>query len=261
LSFVDLDSRWAFAQKLADEAGALAQSWFDRRSELSVEHKGPQDLVSAADRAVETLVRERVAAAFPSDKVLGEEQGGATGDNLWVVDPIDGTTNFLRGLPHYCVALAFVHGGRTELGIVTVPSSKETFRARLGGGATMNGAAIRVAQTTRLEHALLGWGSHRRSPGGHVLAALDSLLAQGAEYRRLGSAAVNLCQVACGRLDSFYESKLAPWDALAGMLLVREAGGVTNDFLANDGLVKGNKVLAACSKEIFAAISRATAQV
>ncbi|MFT3842715.1 MAG: inositol monophosphatase family protein [Myxococcaceae bacterium] len=258
---MDLDSRWAFAQDLADETAALAQSWFERRSELAIEHKGPQDLVSAADRAVETLVRERVAAKFPGDKVLGEEQGGATGDNLWVVDPIDGTTNFLRGLPHYCVAIAFVHGGKTELGIVNAPTSKEKFCARLGRGATMNGQPIRVAKTTRLEDALLGWGSHRRSPGGHVLAALDSLLAQGAEYRRLGSAAINLCQVACGRLDSFYESKLAPWDALAGMLLVREAGGVTNDFLANDGLTKHNMVLAACSQEIFDAIQKATAQV
>ncbi len=256
---MDLDARWAFAQSLADEAGALALHWFERRGELSIELKGgPQDLVSAADRAVETLVRQRVAERFPTDQVLGEEQGGATGDALWVVDPIDGTTNFLRGLPHYCVAIAFVHEGKTQLGIVNAPTSREIFRARLGGGATLNGQPIHVAATERLDSALLGWGSSRRTPMEPNIAALTQLMKAGAEYRRLGSAAINLCQVACGRLDSFYEAKLASWDTLAGLLIVKEAGGFVNDFLANDGLTRGNATLAACTRPIYEAIAQAT---
>ena len=257
---MDLDARWAFAQSLAAEAGALALEWFERRDELTVEFKGPQDRVSAADRAVETLVRERVAKAFPSDGVFGEEQGGVATDALWVVDPIDGTTNFLRGLPHYCVAIAFVHAGRCELGIINAPTSRETFAARAGHGATMNGKRIKVSSQSRIEEALLGWGSSRKNPIAQDLAALGSLIAAGAEYRRLGSAAINLCQVACGRLDSFYEARLASWDALAGLLIVREAGGVTNDFLADDGLTKGNLVLAACRPEIYDAIFAATSK-
>ncbi len=254
---MDLDARWAFAQTLADEAGALALQYFERRAELLVELKGPQDLVSAADRAVEALIRRRVAEHFPADAVLGEEEGGAIAESIWVVDPIDGTTNFLRGLPHYCVSIAFAHQLKTQLGVVIAPTWKEKYAARLGHGATLNGAPIHVAPTERLEQSLLGWGSSRRTPMEPNLAALAQLMKAGAEYRRLGSAAINLCQVACGRLDSFYEAKLSSWDTLAGLLLVTEAGGLVNDFLARDGLTKGNETLAACSRPIYDAIAQA----
>jgi myo-inositol-1(or 4)-monophosphatase len=255
---MDLDSRWTFIQALADEAGAMALSYFERRAELTVDLKGPQDLVSAADRDVEALIRRRVAERFPTDAVLGEEEGGVSAEAIWVVDPIDGTTNFLRGLPHYCVSIAFVHQQRIELGVITAPTLKETFAARAGHGATLNGSPIRASSCVRLDQSLLGWGSSRRTPQQPYLDALGQLLTAGAEYRRLGSAALNLCQVACGRLDSFVEAKLASWDALAGMLLVREAGGVTNDFLANDGLTRGNAVLAACTPPLYEALIRAT---
>lgn len=255
---MDLDARSAFAQSLAEEAGALALQYFERRRELQVELKGPQDLVSAADREVESLIRRRVAERFPSDAVLGEEEGGTRAEALWVVDPIDGTTNFLRGLPHYCVSIAFVHQMRIELAVVSAPTLKETFAARVGHGATLNGAPIRVSPCERMDQALLAWGSSRRTPREAYLKALGQLLEEGAEYRRLGSAALNLCQVAAGRLDSFFEAQLSSWDTLAGLLLVREAGGCVNDFLANEGLTRGNAVLAACTPVIYEALARAT---
>jgi myo-inositol-1(or 4)-monophosphatase len=256
---MDLDARQAFCRTLADEAAALALHYFEHRGELKVELKGPQDLVSLADREVEALIRRRVAAAFPTDAVLGEEEGGVSAEAIWVVDPIDGTTNFLRGLPHYCVSIAFVHRQRIELGVVAAPTLKETYAARAGKGATLNGVPIRVSGCSRLDQALLGWGSSRRTPMQPNLDALAQLMTAGAEYRRLGSAALNLCQVAAGRLDTYFEAKLSSWDVLAGLLLVTEAGGLTNDFLANDGLTKGGPTLAACSPALYEAIAKAAA--
>ncbi len=255
---MDLDARWSFAQSLAAEAGALALGYFERRAELTVTLKGPQDLVTIADREVEALIRRRVAERFPSDAVLGEEEGGVAAEAIWVVDPIDGTTNFVRGLPHYCVSIAFVHRLKIELGVVTAPTLEETFAARAGAGATLNGQPIRASACTRLDQALLGWGSSRRTPMQPYLEALGKLLSAGAEYRRVGSAALNLCQVACGRLDSFVEAQLSSWDVLAGVLLVREAGGVTNDFFANEGLTRGNPLVAACTPQLYQALTNAT---
>jgi myo-inositol-1(or 4)-monophosphatase len=239
----DLDVRLSTAISVAQEAGALALGYFERREELVIEHKGPQDLVSKADREVETLIRRRFAEAFPTDGMLGEEQGGATARALWVVDPIDGTTNFLHGLAHWGVSISFVLDGMNELGVIYAPVLKETFVARKGGGATLNGKAIRASAVTKPSDAVIGFGSNKRHPLPQYLGILGKVLAAGSEYRRIGSAAMNLASVACGRLDGYYELHLSSWDSLAGMLLVSEAGGRCNDFLAGDGLTKGNAVL------------------
>jgi myo-inositol-1(or 4)-monophosphatase len=242
-----LESRLDTALAVAAEAGALALSHFERRSELVVEYKGPQDLVSKADREVETLIRRRFAEAFPTDGMLGEEQGGGTARALWVVDPIDGTTNFLHGLPHWGISIAFVLDGVCELGVILAPVLKETYAARRGGGASCNGAPIRASACTSFSEALVGFGSSKRHPLDGYLQRLGKLLAAGSEYRRLGSAALNLASVACGRLEGYFELHLSSWDALAGMLLVTEAGGRCNDFLRGEGLTKGNVVLAGCA--------------
>jgi myo-inositol-1(or 4)-monophosphatase len=241
---VELDARLEWCLTVAAEAGALAQSYFERREQLVIEHKGPQDLVSAADRDVETLIRARFAERFPSDGMLGEEQGGATAQSLWVVDPIDGTTNFLHGLPHWGISIAFVRDGVCELGVVHAPVLRETFVARRGGGATCNGKPISASACTEMNRAVIGFGSSKKHALDLYLRRLSNVLSQGTEYRRLGSAALNLASVACGRIEGYFEQHLSSWDALAGLLLVTEAGGRCRPFLEGEALTKGNVVLA-----------------
>ncbi len=240
-----LDARLTTALAVAAEAGALAHSYFKRRGELTIEHKGPQDLVSQADREVEELIRRRFAAAFPEDGVLGEENGGPSRGPLWVVDPIDGTTNFLHGLAHWGISIAFALEGKVELGVIYSPVLAETYTARRGGGATCNGVPFKASTCTSFADALVGFGSNKRHALPTYLQRLERVLGAGAEYRRLGSAALNLASVAMGRLDAYFEERLSSWDALAGLLLVTEAGGRCNDFLAGpDAMAKGNVVLA-----------------
>ncbi|MBK7857274.1 MAG: inositol monophosphatase [Archangiaceae bacterium] len=243
---MDLDVRFGAAIAIAEEAAQLALRHFENRGALTVEHKGLQDLVSAADREVEQLVRTRIAERFPEDALLGEEagSGGAVSSRaLWVIDPIDGTTNFLRGLPHWGVVLAFVADEVVEHGVIVAPVLRERYVARKGRGAFCNDRPLKVTGTAKLSEAVIGFGSNKKTPHQPYLAALDQLLAEGIEYRRLGCASMNLAAVASGKLDGFYEAKLSPWDALAGMLLVHEAGGRCNDYLADDGLLRGNSVL------------------
>jgi myo-inositol-1(or 4)-monophosphatase len=243
---MDLDARFSAALAIADEAAALALHHFEHRGDLIVELKGLQDLVSAADREVEQLIRARITAQFPEDGLLGEEQGSggsASSGALWVIDPIDGTTNFLRGLPHWGVCIAFMAGGRTQHGVILSPVLRERYVARSGGGATCNDRPISVSRTASLGEAVIGFGSNKKTPHQPYVEGLSDLLAEGIEYRRLGCASMNLASVASGKLDGFFEAKLSPWDALAGMLLVREAGGRCNDYLAGDGLTQGNSVL------------------
>ena len=242
----DLDARLAEARQITGAAAALARRHFEHLHRLETETKGLQDYVSAADREVEALLRERVARAFPGEGFLGEEGGleGGT-EALWVADPIDGTTNFLRGLPLFGVSLAFVQGGVTQLGIIEEPAAHATYAARRGGGATRNDAPVRVRACAGLERAVVGLGFNLRQDRDTFMACLTRLFDAGAEFRRLGSATMGLAYVAAGRLDAFWQLHLSAWDVLAGLLLVEEAGGVASDFLAADGLLRGNPVLAA----------------
>ena len=254
---MDLAARLALAHSIADTAGALAVSFFEQRSSLQVEHKGLQDLVSKADRDVETLIRQRIGEAFPQDTILGEEHGGTPGESVWCIDPIDGTTNFLRGLPHWAISIGFVHQNVPQLGVIWGPTLAERFVAVRGKGATLNGKPIRVSPVEKLDEAVVAFGSSRKTGQAPYLAALGTLLSSGIEYRRLGSATHNLCQVACGRLEGYWEAKLSPWDAAAGLLIVTEAGGRTNDYFANDGMRQGNAVLAT-NAALYGALSQAT---
>jgi myo-inositol-1(or 4)-monophosphatase len=164
---------------------------------------------------------------------------------VWVIDPIDGTANFARGMPHFCVSIAFLRQGDLAIGVIYDPMADELFAARRGGGASCNGAPMSVSDTTDLARAVieLGW-STRRSTADYV-AMLERVIHAGASFRRAGSGALGLAYVADGRQDGYCELHINSWDALAGLLLVQEAGGWTNDFLARDGLAQGNPVLAA----------------
>jgi myo-inositol-1(or 4)-monophosphatase len=244
MSVTDLDRRFALACAIAREAGAIALA------ELRAPHlpahtlKGHQDYVTPTDVEIERLVRGRVAASFPADSFFGEETGGSFGRDVWVVDPIDGTANFARGIPHFCISIAFVRDGRIELGAIYQPVMDELYAARRGGGATRNGQAIAVSTVPTVTQATVEAGWSTRRPRDAYVALVDRLLRAGAQVLRAGSGALGLAYVADGRIDAYCELHINAWDALAGLLIVAEAGGWTNDFLSGDGLRHGNPVLA-----------------
>jgi len=245
-----LDARFAAAQALAREAGALAVALRSGpATSFAIESKSVLDFATEADRAVERLVIERLGKRF-GDDVLGEEYGGAAfaGDRLWVVDPVDGTFNFMHALPVWCVSLAFMHRGEIEIGIIYNPDSNEMFTARRGRGAFLNGVKLAVS-AGRHAAPLIEVGHSNRQPLTQYLDLIGRVFAAGCEFRRLGSGALGLAAVAAGRTDGYLELHINAWDVLAGMLLVREAGGWTNDFLAGDGLRTGNPIIA-CTPEL-----------
>ena len=240
--------RLVAAQSIVREAGQLALSFFRRRERLVVETKGPAALVSEADRAVEAAVKRRLRGLYPHDAFLGEEGGLEAGRApdapIWVVDPIDGTDCFVNGIPVWCVSIALVVHGEIELGVIYDPNAHELFATRRGVGADMNGQPIGPSAADSLSAGLVGVGfSHRRAPE-PTLAMLSRLLAEGGMYQRNGSGALMLAYVASGRYIGYYEAHINAWDALAGIALVRAAGGWTNDFLAGDGLYEGNEIVA-----------------
>ncbi|HSE75757.1 MAG TPA: inositol monophosphatase family protein [Dongiaceae bacterium] len=244
-----LESRYLAAQAIALEAGSLAKRLREDPERLNVEMKGPQDFVTVADRAVEDLIARRLLAAFPEDTMLGEEghalAADAGGGAVWIVDPIDGTANYVRNLPDWCVSIGLVVDGRPELGVIHVPPLDQLFAARRGQGAVGNGRPIRVSGRTTISGATIGLDYSFSTPSAIHRAHIEAVHAHGGEYRRNGSVAVSLTHVASGRLDGFVEMELNTWDVAAGIVLVQEAGGWTNDFLAKGGLTGKNLIVAA----------------
>jgi myo-inositol-1(or 4)-monophosphatase len=241
----ELDARTKFAAQLARSAGALARRYFLHELDYTTEAKGTQDWVSAADRAVEELIRRELSAAFPQDAMVGEETGGTIADRVWIVDPIDGTLNFVHGVRYWCVSIAFLEQGQRHIGAIYDPSLDELFLAARGKGATCNDVRIAVSDATTLDHSLLAMGYVHR----HDLAVhhrLRSLaLTGGAAVKDMGAGALMLAHVAAGRYDAFLEPHMHPWDALAGLLLVEEAGGRVLAYPGPQGLAEGGEVLAA----------------
>ncbi len=240
-----LERRYLAACAVAREAGELARRRYQNRAEIGLKFKGPQDYLTAADGEVERLVVARLGEAFPDDTFFGEEGGGHFSPQVWVIDPIDGTANFARGIPHFCISIAFVREGETVLGTIYDPMADELFTARRGGGALLNSNPMKVSDTSDLSRAVIELGWSTRRPAVAYLEALGRIIAAGSSFRRSGSGALGLAYVADGRQDGYCELHINSWDALAGLLMVQEAGGWTNDFLANDGLAQGNPVIAA----------------
>ncbi len=248
---MSLDDRYAFLQRLARAAGAIARDFWNRRATLAVEAKGPQDFVSRADREVEVFIREELAAAFPGDDFLGEETAAAFGGGtrrLWIVDPIDGTHNFLRGIPYWNVSIAYVEDGVRTLGAVYDPPHDELFHGRRGAGAFRAGpqgdARLVAATTATLGGAFVAVGHHDRSVDVRYDAIRRALMATGSAFRNFGAGALQLAHVADGRLDAFVELELSAWDAMAGLLLVEEAGGFAAPFPGPKGLTVKAPVVA-----------------
>jgi len=248
--------RHALACGIAREAGALALGYFDERAALAVETKDtPQDVVSRADRAVEDLIRARIAAAFPADAILGEEGGASPGESGfgWVIDPIDGTMPFLSGLPHWCVAIAVTRAGETVAAATFAPVSGTLWEARIGAGTRRDGQPLSISGAPGLTGRMTAIGASHRTDPAHVGAVIGRLMAEGGVFYRNGSGAMMLAQVAEGALAGYYEPHMHPWDALGGLLMVSEAGGRTAPFDAG-----GGPVLAA-SPEAFASLTRIAA--
>jgi myo-inositol-1(or 4)-monophosphatase len=194
---------------------------------------------------LERLIVGRVAERFPSDAVLGEEGGPqGTGDALWIIDPIDGTANFAHRMPHFSISIGFLCGGEPQLGAVAAPMYREVYRARRGRGAFCNERRMKVAATADMNRAIIELGWSVRRPARDYAALLERVLATGATFQRAGSGALGLAYVADGRTHGYCELHINAWDVAAGLLLVQEAGGWTNDFFAGEALAEGNPVLA-----------------
>ena len=245
-----IQDRHDFAVALAVEAGQLAGTM--QRGLGPLEAKSPIDFCTEADRAVERLVSERIRTRF-GDAIIGEEYGGQPGDSVWLVDPIDGTTEYIHGTKRWCVSLAYVCSGVIEAGAIYAPADDRLFSAKRGGGAFLNGRRLHVSH---LRHGAVpvvevGWSDRR--PVTRYGAVLERLVTQGFEFRRHGSGALALAEVAAGLNDGYIELHINAWDALAGILLVQEAGGHCNDFLRDDGLTLGN-ALVASTPEIWSSL-------
>jgi myo-inositol-1(or 4)-monophosphatase len=230
---------------IAREAGALLMGYFDKN--IKIEYKGDADLVTAADRNSEKLIRQRIREIWPGHDVLGEEEGlRDTGSEFrWYVDPLDGTTNFAHGFPVFCVSMGLLHNNVMVAGLCYDPTRNEMFAAERRKGATLNDRPIHVSKTAKLAESLVGTGfpSHKRhkNPNIHFYHQI-TLRTHG--VRRAGSAALDLCYVACGRTDGFWEFNLNPWDTAAGVLLVEEAGGRVTDFKGGPFQLNSRETLA-----------------
>ncbi len=221
------------ATEIAAEAAAVVARYAAERTYVVETKSTPTDLVTEADRETEALVVRRIRQARPDDGLLGEEgalHAGTTGIR-WLIDPIDGTTNFVYGIPAYSVSIGVEREGRMIAGVVNDVALGEAYTAALGGGAHMNGRAITVSARTELSSSLWGIGfAYDVLRRGNQANFYDRVLTHIRDVRRMGSAALDLCRVACGQLDGYFEFQLNPWDIAAGGIIVREAGGITAGF-------------------------------
>lgn len=229
---MDLDRIKRIAVAAAYQGGEVLRSRFG--GALHVKKKGVIDLVTEADVEAEKQIIKTVRSAFPDHGFLAEESGeiAPAAENCWIIDPLDGTTNFAHQLPLFCTSIAFAHRGEILCGVILAPMTGELFAACAGNGATLNGNPISVSGTRTLEESLLvtGFPYNVREIMPDVMTRMASCLSSAQGVRRLGAAALDLCYVACGRFEAFWEQNLKPWDAAAGWLIATEAGAVVSDF-------------------------------
>lgn len=248
----DLSNRRDFAIATSRAAGELGRRYFADRSTLVVDRKGAQDWVSEADRNVETFIRGKIAEMFPDDGVVGEEHAPTRGTSGfdWVIDPIDGTTNFVNGIPAWTIVLAGVSGGKTQLGVIHEPNVDETYVATRGGGARLNGAPMQVASGVPMASGTVAVGYSNRVDASRVVPVVAGVIAEGAMFHRNASGALSLAYVASGRLLAYLEEHMNAWDCLAGQLMVAEAGGRIEDQDADAMIRDGGRVVAG-TRDVF----------
>lgn len=255
--------RLAISIEIAEQAGRLIQE-ARQRQDFDRRYKQENELVTDADVAVDRFIAEQLEARFPGEARLTEElsperESLERDGPLWVVDPIDGTVNFAQGLPHVAVSIAWARDGKVQLGVVHAPFLDETFTAIRGDGAQLNGQRIRASLAARLEHCLVATGfPYRREGRAPLLRRLAAVMDACQDMRRCGSAALDLCNVACGRLDAYYES-VSPWDFAAGMLIAREAGARTGHLYPCPGNIPaelyGEHIVAA-APDVYPALEK-----
>lgn len=249
----EIDSRYLAGRQIAQQAGVLALEYFRRFDDLEIESKGHQDFVSEADKTVEAVVRKALIEAFPQDAIVGEEDKPRPGRSgfTWVIDPIDGTTNFIHGIPGWTVVIAGVVGSRTEIGVILDPVHDELFHCRRGAGAFCNDRRISVLRGRDLRTGSVGVGFSGRTRAGGIKALVGRIIDAGGVFYRNGSGALSLTYVASGKLLGYVEEHMNAWDCLAGQLLVAEAGGRVEDQDAAAMIADGGRVLAG-TPEVFA---------
>jgi len=244
------DERFEFACEVIREAGAKALGYFRNFESLDVKSKGVQDMASEADVETEKLIEQAVKGRYGEDAFLGEENPDTfepkPGKGTWIIDPVDGTQPFVNGIASWCVSIAFVEGTSFVFGVVYDPNLDELFAAKAGGGATLNGRPIKASDATSLLDGLVSVGYSNRVQPEDTLEPLTRLVHAQGMYHRSGSGALSLAYVAAGRLIGYFEPHMNSWDFAASVLIIKEAGGVTNDCLPNEeALIKGAPVLAA----------------
>ena len=246
------------AIRAARAAGDYISRQVNNIPNLEIESKSTNDFVTQVDRQAEARIIETLLKAYPDHSIMAEESGDqGNSEYQWIIDPLDGTTNFLHGFPHFAVSIALAHKGKLQQAVIYDPMKQELFTASKGDGATLNNRRIRVTKMTSTEGALLGTGFPFRQK--QHFPAFQSMFADffstASDIRRAGSAALDLAYVAAGRLDGFWEIGLAPWDMAAGALIIREAGGLVGDFHGDGNFLQTGNVVAANPK-LFADMIR-----
>ena len=239
-----MSDRLEFASQLARQAGQLAHSAFGASTATL---KGRHDIVTEMDREVERFIRSEILKRYPDEGVIGEEEGGQNhaGDRVWIVDPIDGTANYARGIPHYCVSIGWLERGVPSVGVIYAPCEDSLHAAEAGHGAWLNGQRLAVSACAELDAATVECGWSTRLSNDAYVELVRRVFDAGCVMRRAGSGALGLADVAAGRIECYCELHINAWDVAAGIVLIREAGGRTNDFFTGDALAKGNPVIAA----------------
>ncbi|WP_337269231.1 inositol monophosphatase family protein [Oryzifoliimicrobium ureilyticus] len=245
----DLKLRFTLAETMAKVAGALALDYFQRRDTLIIEEKrNPQDVVSDADRNVEKLIREHIHRECSQDGILGEEYGLEAGSSgfVWVIDPIDGTSPFVNGMPSWCVSIGLVFDGEPVLGIINAPVLGETYRATKGEGAFLNDRRLAMTPTRTVQNGVTGIGANGSVSPALMGKIVETLLEKGGSFVRNGSGALMLAYVAADRLVGYYEPYMHAWDCIAAYCIIAEAGGTCRPFpTEGEAFLKGAPVLAA----------------
>lgn len=246
------------AVRAARVAGTIISRGFENQTDLMIQAKGDNDYVTRIDKEAEQAIISKIKQSFPEHSFVGEEGGIVAGDEdfKWIIDPLDGTTNFIKGIPHFAVSIALMHKGRLDQAVVFDPIRGELFTASKGAGAQLNGFRIRASKAKELSQTILAtaFPFKNKSTLPQYMNTFSKIFAESGDIRRSGSAALDLAYVASGRYDGYWESGLKPWDIAGGELLVRESGGLVTDFSGgNDPMHKG-EIVAGAAKVVQALV-------
>ncbi|WP_299073916.1 inositol-1-monophosphatase [uncultured Paraglaciecola sp.] len=246
------------AIRAARSAGNIIAKGFENQTDMQIEAKGDNDYVTSVDKEAEQAIIYKIKQSYPEHSFVGEEGGIVEGDNdfKWIIDPLDGTTNFIKGIPHFAVSIALMHKGRLDQGVVFDPIRGELFTASKGAGAQLNGFRIRASKAKELGQTILATSFPFKNKDNlsQYQQSFNKVFMQAGDIRRSGSAALDLAYVAAGRYDGYWERGIKPWDIAAGELLVRESGGLVTDFSGgNDPMHKG-EIVAGSAKVVQALV-------